>query len=185
MMKQKKLGIVVMVCVFVFGILCGYLISGSMNNQTPAVTKEPTTDVYDAPKHELSIYPNFYEAEPMVYENGHVKTKIHLNEKGLIYNATELFVSDYTVTISLVNNQADVPYITFNTLNWDINEDLEVDLTIDVNEITDENELSDFNKQIKTMQKGLDHNITYRIEVIPKNNPNNYNMRINGTLHEK
>ena len=182
-MKQKNWRIVSLPGVFVIGILCGYLISKSTINKT-AAGKKPETEFVDIQKNELSIYPDFFDVDSLVYNNDHLTTKIKLTEKGKLYNTTNLFSNQYTVTVALINNESEEPYIIFDEIIWDINKDLNVDVAIDLNEITDKGVLADFNKQLNEMKNGSDHNIQYNIEVVPKNNPNNI-MRTIGMLHEK
>lgn len=182
MMKQKKWIIVSFIGVFTIGILCGYLAAkGTINKEVQTSENKEFTNIQ---KKELSIYPDFFEVDSLKYSNSHLNTKIHLNEKGKLYNATELFSSKYNISVFLINNQSDEPYMIFDDIVWDINEDLNVDLIIDPNEIKDKDMLSDFNKQLKIMKSGADHNITYRVEVVPQNNPNN-TMKTIGMLYEK
>lgn len=107
-----------------------------------------------------------------------------MTEKGRLYNATELFSTEYTVSVTLVNNQFDEPYLFFDNIVWDINEDLNIDLVTDTKEINDKDMLSDFNKQLELMKSGKEHNIMYRVEVVSQLNPNN-TMRTIGILYEK
>lgn len=76
-----------------------------------------TIEFSDVQKNELSIYRDFYEVDDLKYDNGHLNTKIYLNDKGELYNRTQLFTQRYNVTISLKNNQTDEVYISFDKLN--------------------------------------------------------------------
>lgn len=76
-----------------------------------------TIEFSDVQKNELSIYRDFYEVDDLKYDNGHLNTKIYLNDKVELYNRTQLFTQRYNVTISLKNNQTDEVYISFDKLN--------------------------------------------------------------------
>ncbi len=70
-MKQINWKIVSLLGVFVIGILCGYLISKSTINKT-AADKKPETEFVDIQKNELSIYPDFFDVDSLVYNNDHL-----------------------------------------------------------------------------------------------------------------
>lgn len=178
MTKHLQRTIILFVCTFIVGTLGGYLLSESNSN------KEPVIESVDIPKKELNIDPDFLEADPLVYDDGHLKTKIYLNEKGSIYNATELFSTQYTIKISLINNQFENPYLTLDDINWNIEYILDIDAALDLNKITDKEMQKDFNKQLEAMKKGEEHEITYRIEVYSKADGNRIAGYLGG-LHEK
>ncbi len=178
MTKHIQRTIILFVCTFIVGTLGGYLLSESRSN------KEPVIELVDIPKKELNIDPDFLEVEPLIYDDGHLKTKIHLNEKGSIYNATELFSTQYTIKISLINNQFENPYLTLDDINWNIEYILDIDEALDLNKITDKDMQKDFNKQLEAMKKGEEHEITYRIEVYSKADGNRIAGYLGG-LHEK
>ncbi len=190
MMKQKKGIIISLLFIFTVGILCGYLAANSVGTKEKPVSDNQETPICDnnefadIQKKELSIDPDFFEVDALKYNHNHLNTKIHLTEKGRLYNATELFSTEYTVSVTLVNNQFDEPYLFFDNIVWDINEDLNIDLVIDTKEINDKDMLSDFNKQLELMKSGKEHNIMYRVEVVSQLNPNN-TMRTIGMLYEK
>ena len=178
MTKQIQRTMILFVSTFIIGSLGGYLLSESSSN------KEPVIETVDIPKKELNIDPDFLEVDPLVYDDSHLKTKVQLNDKGSIYNATELFSTQYTIKISLVNNQFENPYLTLDDINWNIEDILDIDADLDLNKITDKEMQKDFNKQLEAMKKGEEHEITYRIEVYSKVDGNRIAGYLGG-LYEK
>lgn len=158
-------------------MICGY-------TANQAISHSNSIEFKDVQKNELSIYSDFFNVDDLIYTNNHLNTKIYLNEKGKIYNSTDLFTKNYKVNVSLIDNQSDEAYIIFDEINWNINEDLSIDFNMNEEKINDKMISSDFENQLNQMQNKKSHNIMYRIEIMPENNSQNI-MRTIGMLHAK
>ncbi|UTY39612.1 hypothetical protein NMU03_01920 [Allocoprobacillus halotolerans] len=175
--KQKRKFIILLCIIYLFGTACGYITSRiSQSNNT--------LEFVDVQKNELSIYYDFFDIDDLVYVKDHLNTKIYLNEKGDLYNRTNLFLQNYKVNISLINNQSDEIYVVFDEIDWNINETLNINLKINEEEIKDKSKLSDLEKQLEKMENNQTHEIMYCVEVVPENNSQNI-MRTIGMLNTK
>lgn len=163
MILQRKQTVILLICTFIIGNLCGYFISDNTKKQGSEI------EFSDVQKHELNIDADFFEIDPLVYDKGHLKTKVHLNGKGMLYTNTQLFAQNYIVTVELIDNTNGEPYFISDEIPWDINQELSLDVVVDANQIVDQYVLSDFNKQIEKMKEGEEHHIMYHVEVVSAN----------------
>lgn len=178
---KKYIYIIILVVSLVVGYSIGVQSKDTNNKQDNNINE---IDVYqNVPKNELSITSDFYKVEIPKYdhENQSLKMNVQLNQIGRIYLLTSLFTENYTVNITLKNNETDEEYYVSDDYTWNINEEFNIEDVVDFKEIKDKDLLKAFEYQLNRLTDKKEHNIQYVIEVYPQINQFNV-MRFVGML---
>ena len=178
---KKYIYVIFLVVALVVGYNAGLLSQNTNDKQNNNINE---VDVYpNVPKNKLSITSDFYTVEipKYDYEIKSLKMNIQLNSTGKQYLFTSLFTENYTVNITLKNNETGEEYYVSKDYTWNINEVFNIEDVVDFKEIKDKDLLKAFEYQLNRLTDKKEHNIQYVIEVYPQINQYNV-MRFVGML---
>ncbi len=176
---KKYIYIILLLLSLLVGYNAGVLSHNNMsNNETGEINVSP-----NVPKNKLSITSDFYTVEIPKYDyaNQSINMNMKLNNTGYSYIATSLFIEDYTVKITLKNNETGEEYYISDEYIWNVNKEFNIDDIIDFKEIKDKDILKVFEYHLGRLQDKKEHNIQYVIEVYSQINQYNV-MRFVGML---